>query len=365
MIIYDQVSIAFIRKAQEMLKEILGEIGLPVKTSRFLFQHYLYPIKVVVFEGSEWGHFHSAYFQIGLNKKLIYLAKDSVLRDILKHELAHYLTWIKYGEVASHGKEFHETCRFYGFSSIISEATLNLESANLAKEGDLEAEKILEKVKKLLQLAQSSNPHEAEIATMKANALLLRHNLDHLKQDLEEPLFMERVMSQKRKDAKLMSVYEILRHFLVRPVVSMGKGVCSIEITGSKTNVKLASYVAHYLDLEMERLWQQTRQEFKLEGLRAKNSFFLGLAKGFGEKMTSSKEQFSSEDQKALILVEKNLDHKIRQIYGRLSSTQSTHRPDERASSLGFKKGREMNIRQGVEGKLKNLFLTYQKDRSS
>lgn len=364
MIIYDQVSIAFIQKAQEMLKEILGNLGFPVKTSRFLFQNYLYPIKVVVFEGKEWGHFQSGYFQIGLNKKLIYSAKDSVIRDILKHELAHYLTWIKYGDVNSHGKEFHETCRLYGFSSSISEATLNLEFANQSKEGDIEAEKVLEKVKKLFQLAQSSNPHEAEVATMKANALLLRHNLDHLKNQDEDPLYMDRVMCQKRKDAKLMSVYEILRHFLVRPVVSMGKGTCSIEITGTKTNVLLASYVANFLDLEMERLWQVSKQEYKLEGLRAKNSFFMGLAKGFGEKMKSSKENFSSDDQKSLILVEKNLDLKIRQIYGRLSSTHSSHRTDERANSLGVLKGRELQIRQGVEGKLKNLFLSYQKGRS-
>jgi hypothetical protein len=362
MIIYDQVSIAFIRRAQEMLKEILGEIGLPVKTSRFLFQNYLYPIKIVVFEGAEWGHFQSAYFQIGLNKKLIYAAKDSVLRDILKHELAHYLTWIKHGEVSSHGTEFHETCRLYGFSSSIAQATLHLEEANLSKEGDLESEKVLEKVKKLLQLAQSSNPHEAELATMKANALLLRHNLDHLKNQDEDPLYMDRVMLQKRKDAKLMSIYEILRHFLVRPVVSMGKGSCSIEITGTKTNVMLASYVAHFLNLEMERLWDVSRKEYRLEGLRAKNSFFMGLAKGFGEKMKFSKEHFSPEDQKALVLVEKNLDQKIRQIYGHLSTTQSSQRTDERANSLGVLKGRELNIRQGVEGKLKNLFLSHKKE---
>lgn len=362
MIIYDQTSIAFIKRAQNFVKEILAEINIPVKTSRFLFNNYLYPIKIVVFEGSDLGHFNHSYYQIGLNKKLIYLAKDSVVRDILKHELAHYLTWIKYGVVQPHGFEFKETCRYYGFPDEVALAKMNLEEANLAKEGDLDSERILEKVKKLLQLAQSSNAHEAELATMKANALLLRHNLDHFKaEDNDEPIYMDRVLVQKRKDPKMSAICDILTHFLVKPVLSLGKEKSCIEITGTKTNVKLAAYISEFLNNEFDYLWEQAKKEYGFSGLRAKNSFFIGIAHGFGQKMKASKMEMDVNDRKALVIVEKNLDQKISQIYGRLSSTRSGHTPDIRANAIGVMTGRNLSIRQGVESGSKGLSISYSK----
>lgn len=361
MIIYDQTSIAFIRRSEEMLREILAGIGISVRRNRFILNGYLYPIKVVVFEGADLGHFNAPFYQIGLNKKLLYLAKDAVIRDILKHELAHYLTWIEFGSVQSHGTEFRAVCQRYGFPDEIAHAQMNLTDANLSKEGDLEAERVLEKVKKLLQLAQSSNVHEAELATMKANALLLRHNLDRLQTNDDETLFLDRVMIQKKKDAKLTAVYEILRHFLVRPVVSFGRGQCCLEISGTQTNVKLAVYIAGFLDKELDHLWLEARKEHGLQGLRAKNSFILGIAQGFNQKMEASKHELSAHDQKALVLVEKNLDTKIRQVYGKLSSSRSSHQADEHAGALGIMKGRNLNIRQGVESNAKGLYLGYSK----
>ena len=361
MIIYDQTSIAFIKRAQDMLKEILTEINIPVKTSRFVINNYLYPIKVVVFEGSDLGHFNQPFYQIGLNKKLIYMAKDSVVRDILKHELAHYLTWINYGRVQAHGPEFRATCSFYNFPDEVALSKMNLENANLSKEGDIASERILEKVKKLLQLAQSSNAHEAELATMKANALLLRHNLDHINSNDDEPLYMDRVLMQKRKDPKMSAIYDILRHFLVKPVISFGKEVCCIEITGTQTNVKLAVYISEFLNQELDHLWDLARKEYGFQGLRAKNSFFLGIASGFDQKMKSSKLEMDVNDRKALVLVEKNLDTRINQIYGRLTSSRSGHNPDQRASAVGIMTGRNLSIRQGVESSSKGLSLSYSK----
>ncbi len=359
MIIYDQTSIAFIQRSTEMVKEILQSLEFEVLSTRFMFKKHLYPIGLVVFEGtSDLAHFNSAYYQIGLNRKLIYTTKDSVLRDILKHELAHYLTFLEFGQVQAHGPEFKETCRRYGFPQEIAAATMNLEVANSEKEGDLDSERVLEKVKKLLQLAQSSNTHEAELATVKANALLLRHNLDHLKfnQD-DEPLYLDRVLVQKRKDAKMSAVYDMLKHFIVKPVISYGRGTCCLEVSGTQTNVKLAVYIANFLDKEFDHLWETARKEHNLQGLRAKNSFFLGIAKGFEEKMLATKAQFTGQEQKALIIVEKDLNTKARMIYRRLSFTRTGNSIDAHAGALGFKSGKNLSIRQGVESSSKGFLL--------
>ena len=360
MLIFDSTTLAFIQKAEAFLKEILKEAGMNVRTSRFEYNKYTYPINVVVFEGKEWGHFNAPYYQIGLNRKLIYLAKDSVVRDILRHELAHYLTMIIYRgvEVNPHGKEFREVCARFGFPEDVARATMNLDESNLEKEGDLQSERILEKVKKLLQLAQSSNSHEAELATLKANELLLRHNLDYLK-DKVEPTYLDRILIQPRKDAKLSAIYEILKHFIVKPVISMGKNTVCLEVSGSLTNVKLAGYVANFLDQELDHLWKLAQKEHGLRGLREKNSFFHGVAQGFDMKMKRSKEAYTPEDKKALIVVEKKLQVDTQMIYGRLSSIRSGHQSDAHANALGKEKGQNLNIRNAVEGKAKNLYLSF------
>jgi hypothetical protein len=359
MIIYDSTALAFIRKSEAMLKEILLEMGYSVRKTRFERQGYLYPIQVVVFEGREWGHFNAPFLQIGLNRRLVYSAKDSVLRDILRHELAHYLTYIEFGEVEPHGPEFRSICERHGFSSEVARATMELGEANEAKEGDLESERVLSKVKKLLQLAQSANCHEAELATVKANELLLRHNLRLLDRSDEEPLYLDRVLIQRRKDAKIVAIYEILRFFVVRPVLSFGRETCALEVSGSLVNVTLARYVAEFLHRELDRLWLEARAQHGLIGTRAKNSFFTGVARGFAEKMKGVKVALSPEDQRALTVVEKDLDEKVRCVYRRLSSSGSGAVTDGEARELGMRKGRDLTIRQGVETSAKNLYLPF------
>lgn len=359
MIIYDSTTIAFIAKTQGMAREILREIGYEVKTSRFLFRNYFYPLNVVVFEGPEWGHFNQDFLQIGLNRKLIYLAKDSVVRDVLKHELAHYLTRLHFGtDVRAHGREFHDICERYGFPEHISDATMNLDASNDAKSGDLASERILEKVKKLLTLAQSSNAHEAELATIKANDLLLRHNLEHIHATTEEPIYIDRILTKPKKDSKFVTIYDILRHFIVRPVFHYGKGSCTLEVSGTLTNVKLARYVAEFLDRELDHLWKDSKAEHGFSGLRAKNSFFIGVARGFEEKMNQLKSGYSAEDQRSLVVVEKNLKEQIDKIYGRLRSTRTSGSIDSDAQSAGHAKGKKLTINKGVETSSRGLLLT-------
>jgi hypothetical protein len=359
MLIYDSTTLAFTQKAETFLKEILTSIGIDVRKARFVFDRHLYPINVVAFEGKEWGHFNASYMQIGLNRKLIYLAKDSVVRDILKHELAHYLTFLiyRFDTIKPHGQEFKNTCAQFGFPDDITKATMNLDESNLSKEGDIVSERVIEKVKKLLMLAQSSNSHEAELATLKANELLLRHNLDYLK-DRQEPVYLDRLLPRTRKDSKISAIYEILKHFIVKPVISMGNNACCLEVSGSLTNVKLAGYVAEFLNQELDHLWDLARKEHGLTGLREKNSFFLGVARGFDEKMRQSKMSFSPEDKRALMVVEKKLNLDTRMIYSRLSSVRSGHQSDHHAASVGHEKGLTLTIRNAVEGKGKNLYLS-------
>ena len=60
------------------------EMGLDVRRSRFVWRGYLYPLNFVVFEDRQkLGYFNCDSYQIGLHKKLMYLAKDEVIENIL------------------------------------------------------------------------------------------------------------------------------------------------------------------------------------------------------------------------------------------------------------------------------------------
>lgn len=358
MIIYDQTALAFIKKTEIMARVILTTAGISVRRQRFLYKNMLYPIHVVVFEGSKLGYFDSNFWQIGLNRKLIWTAKEDVVRDILKHELAHYLAFIEFGATQAHGPEFHQVCRRLGFSAEVSAATANIDLSNERKIGDLESERVLEKVKKLLQLAQSANVHEAELATVRANEILLRYNLSlaaNADDSINETLYMDRIFEQLRRNAKLDAIYDILKHFIVRPVISHARGKCVLEVTGSLTNVKLARYVAGFLDHELENLWKVAQRQHKLSGLRAKNSFYTGVAKGFDEKMKNAKMNFTPSEKNSLVAIEEKLSVNMKSIYRRLSYSSSSSRTDEVAQSLGHEKGRHLSIRTGVETKRSNL----------
>lgn len=348
MYIYNRNIISYIAKAEGLLKQTLAGCGYPVQRSRFQYKNYNYPIAVAFFEGSELGRFNSSYLQIELNKNLIVQANELVFEDVLKHELAHYICYLEHGSTPAHGKEFQQTCEKLGFSPHIAAATVDLASSNKMTLNTTEYDQLLKKIKKLLALAESNNPNEAELATLKANQILLKHNLKYVDL-LEESIYLIRVLPRPRKDAKIQAIYEILRHFIVRPVISTGVNTCCLEISGSYVNIRLAEYISEFLDYELDRLWKLTRHEHQLKGLRAKNSFFMGIAKGFEEKAKSEQRSFSEDEQKTLIKIHSQLELCTRMIYRRLGSSASGCKTDLSAHSLGTDKGKHLSVRQGLE----------------
>ncbi|MCO4755932.1 MAG: DUF2786 domain-containing protein, partial [Bacteriovoracaceae bacterium] len=259
-------------------------MGFSVKRSRFLFNGYLYPFSIVAFESKDkLGYFNADNFQIGINKSLVYLAKPEVLKNILRHELAHMSVHLKHGdEVQAHGVEFRETCKTYGWDKNVFGAYGDLQKENSLSSAP-EFEKILSKVKKLLKLAESANTHEATLATAKANELLMKYNLEHLedKESEHEEVFVKNVYEAKRSNVQMSALYEILENFYVQPVLNRGQSRAYLEVIGNRTNVEMADYMAKYLVSEFERLYKRS----KLKGSAAKNSFIRGVAEGYTQKI--------------------------------------------------------------------------------
>jgi len=355
--VYSEATVSFALKCEALLKDIIkNECHFKIRRTRFEWNHYTYPVQIVIITStSKLGYFDHHTYQIGLNQNLMYTVKDDVLKNILRHEFAHYLTYLTYPEHRHpHGDEFKEICEIYKWNDSISKASLNIDLANETI-GNLESEKIIHKIKSLLKLSESDNQHEAEQATLYANKLLLKHNIKSLHSH-DKILFVETVLTSKKRSAKLSSIYDILKNFLVKPVLIYGKKQVSIEVTGSFENIELAKYIASFLDAEFERLWlKQTH----LKGMRAKNSFFLGISHGYNQKINSVQKEFSTDEKKALIVIKKDLDERINQIYRRLSGTTSTRTNDKSAYSAGESAGKKLTINQAIKNTKNILKLNW------
>ncbi len=345
--IYSHTSMKFIQSIKSMAREILStEAGLELRTTRLLYNGYLYPVKFIVFEGRALGRFNSSFYEIGLNKNLLYSAKKDVIRNILRHELAHLLCFLRYGQsVQDHGSEYRALCKDLNWGPEVYLAKMDLEIENQS-EGNLESERIIAKVKKLLSLATSSNAHEAKLATLKANELMIKHNIelagnnDHA----EIETYVHEVLSFKRATPKYKAISDILSSFFVYPVMNYGKKTISLEVTGSKTNVIIAEYIARYLDRYLEQLWQESG----LKGISQKKSFMLGISQGHKSKIQHEQSRFDQTHKKALIKVGQDLNQRVRLAYGRLSGSRELTKLDGHAHDKGLKSGKNLNLKSAI-----------------
>jgi predicted SprT family Zn-dependent metalloprotease len=354
MIVYSKKIIQFVNEIQHAVKSILfNEMHLKVSKNRFYnkSQTTSYPIKIVIFNNkSMLGYFESGFYEMGFHECLMHTSREQ-LYNVIRHELAHYMTFISYGEgVQPHGIEFKVFCQLLGWGEEVYRATICLESENSAS--NLEDNSVLRKIQKLMALAESSNENEAEQAMIKSQQLLLKHNIDakYIEKEEEEKTVLKRIMKQKKENAKMRSIAKILETFFVSTVYCRAGDFIYLEILGSAINVEIAEYVALVLDSELERLWKQVQKQENLKGMIAKNSFFLGLAKGYCNKIQALKREYNSDTSHALMVLEKKLMDAKAMVYQRLTFSRSSAGHCQKSSALGEHMGRQLNINPGLNG---------------
>jgi hypothetical protein len=161
-------------------------------------------------------------------------------------------------------------------------------------------------------------------------------------------------MRQKKENAKMRSIAKILETFFVNIVYKRAGEYIYLEVLGNAVNIEIAEYVASILEHELERLWKQAQQFANLSGMVAKNSFFLGIAKGYCNKIQALKREYNNEVTQALMVIEKKLIEAKEMVYPRLSSSKSSGKYCQQSSSLGELMGKNLNINPGVGGSTKH-----------
>ncbi len=352
MFVYSASIIRFVAEIKGVLRRLLSEEArLRCFGDRFYDRlgEKSFPIDVVIYNHRAMlGYFDPHFYELGFHESLIY-ADKTLLHNVIRHELAHYITFIEHGSTAQpHSAEFLAVCRQFGWGEDVFRAAVKFEPE---MDASREEGGVLRKIKKLMALGSSGQAHEAEQAMLKSQQLLLKHHLDAASVESagEEKIYMQRISKQKKETAKMRAIADILKTFFVSVVFHRADGFTYLEILGDLVNLEIADYVAQYLDVELDHLWEEARKRLGLKGALAKNSFFLGIARGYSRKVENLKAHYNGDTKNALIILERKMIEGTAMAYPKLCTKRSSAGYCPASHRLGEAMGRQMSIRLGLK----------------
>ncbi|MGB0455270.1 MAG: SprT-like domain-containing protein [Bacteriovoracaceae bacterium] len=320
----------------------------------------IYPLQVVVFEHTKiLGFFDPKFFVIGINKEFLWGTHKELLEAVLRHEIAHYLTFVKFQKSdEQHGRLFKEVCRSFSWGPEISKATTY--DSPFFKESIKKREQTVKRLQKIKELTKSDNVHESQVAIAKLNQYIQKMSLDFRQETLientEENLYALTLWQGTKASTKIMAISEILSHNLVYPYFNYGTKSCHLEILGEQYNLEAAEFLFHYLFQEFEELWKRDSKKHNLKGLKQKNAYFRGLSKGHIDEIQRSASLGTSKAQsRELMELKGQLALKIEKLCPEIKPRSFRFQEDLRSRNVGGSSGKELNIRKGLKDKAKKL----------
>ena len=323
-----------------------------------------------------WGEFNESTRTISISRKLVNEYPWHVVVGVFRHEMAHQLVSEDRSQSdRPHSEAFKAACRRLGVPSQYARAGLDLKESHLdwrTEPRDAAAEKILDKVKKLLALANSANEHEALLAMERVREIYAKYNLEHTARAGEEN-FVHLVLTngKKRMESWQQRIVAILTdHFFVKVLMFRQFEAKSqehhhaLEIIGTRENVLMAEYVYYFLINQLEALIKDAgKNGIKLER-SDRTSYRLGVLDGFDDKLELAKKAAAKSGEPAqssstaLSVVGRALEkfHEdpaledyLGEIYPRLRSRQSSSiNVKSEAFAAGHSAGKAINLNRPI-----------------
>lgn len=320
----------WLRQLQLEFEEACGYYGVDLQV----------PVFEITNSKKEYGAWCSATGTLRLSRHLIENYSWSTTLQVLKHEMAHQLCCGLQGNRTPHDEAFQQACEKLGVLPEYRRAggcLAELVEAGVAGSSATEnGRRCIERMKKLLALSESSNEHEAALAMQKANELMEKYHIQSLGTG-EKQSFSYIIIDRKRKRIERYQrhICTILQDFFfVRVVLSRqydpdcNETYRTIELLGKRENVAIGEYCYHFLENRLLLLWSSNRTRFNGSTRIEKNSYYLGLLKGFHQKLEEQrrgrKKTVSEPQLAALVVTEKQrLDEYVALRFPRLRKVAS------------------------------------------
>lgn len=162
-------------------------------------------------------------------------------------------------------------------------------------------ERVIEKVRKLLALSNSSNEHEAALAAAHAQRLLAEHNLAMSELEVQEEGAGEVVIEVARTVPKWLSSLfaTVANGFDCFPIVTTTQSASRLRFIGVGEDPAVAACTLQFLMQELRRLATVYLRGFEAaagklpaaERQRVRNSYLLGGVQGVRQALAAQKAQ--------------------------------------------------------------------------
>ena len=307
------------------------------------------------------GTWSAAKGEISISRTLVMNYPWDLVREVLRHEIAHQYADQELGRPIEppHGPVFQSACKLLRADPAASR-TINAfyeRSARVLNSND----KILNRIKKLMALAESTNRHEAEAAMAKAHELIARYNIDlHAQVSPRDfiSVFAGNPALRHTRDnyhlANLLQTFYFVQGLWVSAyVTTKGKMGRVLEISGTPPNVDIALYVYDYVRKFIDTQWGIYNRDKKL-GFYRRVDFAVGIIQGFHSKLESARNTRWASDEKYALVVAGNplLDAYIAYRYPYTRSFRRNHgTQDDRVLADGMQVGRNLVIARGITSK--------------
>lgn len=210
-------------------------------------------------------------------------------------------------------------------------------------------DKIVDKIRKLLALATSSNEHESRLAAEKAQELLVKYNLSM--QSVNDARHEYTSVDRKKKfrlsteDCYVLPV--VSAHFFVRSVIHRDFDGVRVELLGTATNVEIASYVYEFLVGAYKRAFVEYQKAHNCDR-RDRQIFYQGLQDGLHEQLRNARK--GVETSMGLVVVpDAGLNAFVAAKYPVLRSRRGYNPSgDANAYAQGRVEGQRMRVSRGL-----------------
>ncbi|WP_437744428.1 SprT-like domain-containing protein [Sorangium sp. So ce1504] len=317
---------------------------------------------------SRLGRWISETRAIEISRPLVLTQPWGVVIEVLKHEMAHQYVHEVLGvrDEAAHGPAFREVCTRLGIdgtaAGMPAAGRSPADPGGAARGGDAGASeasvdaRILDRIARLLALADSPNANEAQAAMSAAQRLMLKYNLDVAKaRTARQYGFRHLGAPSGRVGETERIVGGILgKHFFVEAiwvpvyVPLEGKRGSVLEICGTPANLEMAAYVHAFLHHTAEQLWNEHKRTQGVKGNKDRRTYQAGVMLGFLEKLNA--ERKVSVEQGLVWVRDADLDGYYRTRHPHVQHLRHAGNQRTAAHAHGREAGRKIVLHRPMQG---------------
>jgi predicted SprT family Zn-dependent metalloprotease len=330
-----------------LLRELFTEYR---RINEGVFRTALTPPTIqLVLSGSRLGCWTRDTRTLELSRDLVTLHGWGVVVEVLKHEMAHQYVHEVLGRTdeTPHGPVYRDVCRRFG---------IDASSAGVPEARETREEKIVERVARLLALAESPNVHEAEAAASAAQRLMLKYNVTLQKETGSRGYAFAHVgrATGRVSESERILAMVLGSHFFVeviwvpvyRPLE--GKRGSVLELCGSPANLAMAEYVYSFLTETAERLWSDHRASVGVRGNRDRRTYLAGVMSGFAEKL--SRQAATCREEGLVWVKDADLAQYFRGRHPHVRHVRYAGNRKNEAFARGRDAGRRIVLKKGIPG---------------